>query len=382
MKLTKFVLFIALVSLLGACDSPQENDPANALFQGIAVSETDDPMVPLVAVHEDGDRAALLSNADQDNIRGAVYTSGDQSLVVYVDSTGRPKRAFSEGHVFIYGNYEADSVDVAVVNPDGEMEITRSIGIETPLPTLEQYNAASEDLGAEGFSHPSAQFAATTLTFAGCAAGAASGTEAALASAVCDAPLVDVVSSYSESDHDAVEASSAAIGMGASDCSGSEPAECASLLAEQTAATYNSTESELSEREDAVYAAARVLEVGGVWQRRGYDDAYFVIKEDFAADVYIPQSEDCYRFNRGEFMSASASEDRFTYENADGEIEHKRYVLDEEEGNVVLRVVNLDRADYLTFDQSDRAMSSFSPQCDMSSSARHQTRGLPDTVLH
>ena len=56
------------------------------------MAETGDPDIPIIAVHEDGSRVAVLAGDNPDSIGGAVYISeDDKALTVWVGNDGLPE---------------------------------------------------------------------------------------------------------------------------------------------------------------------------------------------------------------------------------------------------------------------------------------------------
>jgi len=99
----------------------------------IVVVETGDPQVPIVAIHESGSGIAVLFDETQNKLQGAVYFSekGDE-FTVLVGEDGLPTQAFANGYVLLYENYTDHSVDIAIISPEGEIEVFRNISWSAP----------------------------------------------------------------------------------------------------------------------------------------------------------------------------------------------------------------------------------------------------------
>ena len=111
--------------------SDQFGKPIEPTFEGLAVARTDNPRVPIVAVHEEGTQIAILADESGTQIEGAVFTQEDgKSLHVLMGDDGLPERAHAEGDTFLFDNYQNNAVDVAVVAPDGTTEIYRNIAVD------------------------------------------------------------------------------------------------------------------------------------------------------------------------------------------------------------------------------------------------------------
>ena len=125
-------LVIVLALLLSGCDSMDEDDPRDYLLDGVAYSETDDPQIPLVAVHESGEWYGVIGSRSSGDVTGAVYGDGNGNRsTVYLNEAGYPHRAYSQGYVFLFRNYRQDKVDVAVISPEGDVEIERGVDVDT-----------------------------------------------------------------------------------------------------------------------------------------------------------------------------------------------------------------------------------------------------------
>ncbi len=107
---------------LAGCDLfPGDEDE-----QELTLAETDDPLAPFAAAHSDGSNLVALSSGGLAGVNGVVYTTSDgQKVGLELDSQGLPQTLHIGGAVVLFENFRADEVDLAVILPDGEIEIVR-----------------------------------------------------------------------------------------------------------------------------------------------------------------------------------------------------------------------------------------------------------------
>ena len=99
----------------------------------IVVVETGNPQVPIIAIHESGSQVAVLVDETQNKLQGVVFVSENgEKFIVWVGEDGLPIQALVNGYVIIYENYTSDSVDIAIISPEGEVEVFRNVS-RSPL---------------------------------------------------------------------------------------------------------------------------------------------------------------------------------------------------------------------------------------------------------
>lgn len=97
MKILYFIIIFLIAAFipLGGCNSIDENDPREDLFNGVAFSETGNSDVPAIAVHENGEWYGVLNDRSGDGIAGAVYGDGNGNrFAVYLGEDGNPEKAY------------------------------------------------------------------------------------------------------------------------------------------------------------------------------------------------------------------------------------------------------------------------------------------------
>lgn len=98
--------------------SPGEADTPD-LYAGFTQSKE----VPFLILHRSGEHIGVTEDPDSSQVTGVVWTSaGDESIVVYSDSNGRPTRSVIGDEVVTYSNYTETSVDIEILHADGSLE--------------------------------------------------------------------------------------------------------------------------------------------------------------------------------------------------------------------------------------------------------------------
>lgn len=132
---------------------PSTETPTPEVVHEIQAGFTGDPEVPFVVVHRSGENLALLQDPAVSKPRGAIWTSADgQSLTIYSDEQGRPDVVMVGEDVIFYSNYTADTVDMTVINQQGEqVTVTAPLDVQT----LQKITAArTTDYDLISFSRP------------------------------------------------------------------------------------------------------------------------------------------------------------------------------------------------------------------------------------
>ena len=166
-------LVVMVCALLSACGEDAE-EQTGGLSNRIFASHTDDPKIPVIAVHENGDMLAVISG-DGQTVTGAAYMTKDgDSLVVWAGADGLPRRAQGDGVIVLFGNYTDSTVDVAIMGPAGSTEILRGVAVDIPAnnpqaPRLMALSPAAADVTLAG----SLRGASIMISIVGCAASAA-----------------------------------------------------------------------------------------------------------------------------------------------------------------------------------------------------------------
>jgi hypothetical protein len=120
-KICKRLLFF----LIKSSESKYNEGFVNGLMVGIIDNDTFDVMV----AHEDGEKVFISRSGD-----GIVYmNAAGKTAYIDVGSNGLPERVVDNGYIFEFANYTADSVDIAVIFPNGSIEVVRDVEICSDL---------------------------------------------------------------------------------------------------------------------------------------------------------------------------------------------------------------------------------------------------------
>lgn len=183
---------------------PTSQSSPQTLALGAAL--TGDPNAGAIAVHSRGEKLYAITQGTGQRIEaitGAIWTNAKGSkLTVFLDDQHRPERAFLNDHILLFANYTKDSADIAVISPDGDIRVRRTV----PLQTRERIRRLDAKI-VDGLSLSDAlEAAALAITTVGCA-GAIIGTTGA--AAPCAALVVAAVAASLEDDPLLEEASQA-----------------------------------------------------------------------------------------------------------------------------------------------------------------------------
>lgn len=242
------------------------------LARGMAFTTTDNSDFPLLAVHEDGSRLFISTDATGRVDHTLLTGPEGEIFAVWLGEDGLPTRAVSGEHIFVFDNYDLDAatVDVGVVEPDGTIKIHREIEVEAEL----IQSATGGDTQA---SVRLALQASTLSSIAGTfdiAGGAVSGagcvialaTTGALGALACGAVIADAVifAAKANTDNPDIERvlSSAELIIGGASCLSGANLECLGAVLDVGSVLFESADRLLREHEPEI-AEAKTLLAGG-----------------------------------------------------------------------------------------------------------------------
>ena len=300
-----FVFFLLVLCCFQyACGEDEEDDETGMAFNGIAVARTDDPIMPIVVIHEDGNSLTVLASENRSQITEGIYTTrvGSQitggiytteagkSVIVWGGDDGLPTRAFADGYTILLSNYTSDTVDLAIIDPKGEVEIQREVLFDHPEPIAAAPSILySEDVFSINES----------IEFAGIIVGAFFCVKAAIlflpAGVVCGDILLTIVAAMEPEDESALKASSTAFGVFAS-AAGCIPKKGSSCVGWALNIGKGVVTASGQRREDEIKAAERTLKETSQPSDDGKlsfptDTANTITGEDGAKMVLIPAGE-------------------------------------------------------------------------------------------
>lgn len=134
-RLMRVLLVACLASFLAGCDLLPTQPGEGALFEGMTAVETDDPEVPFLAVHEDGEMLAVLADASSGEVVGGMFAADELPAPVQVlfRSDGSPERLVMGDEVVLFNNVRVDAVDLVYVSPDGDLQVVRDVAFDENL---------------------------------------------------------------------------------------------------------------------------------------------------------------------------------------------------------------------------------------------------------
>jgi hypothetical protein len=242
---------------------------------GIAASFTDDSNYGAIAVHQNGERLVAMTDTDASGIlrkvTGAVWLSPhDDAFVVYNGVDGLPERAVFGDYIILFLNYSANSVDVALISPDGLIEVTNDVQVDPEHLSQLQARRSSVGVLASPSNIPYQGDGLTlvsTLRLAALAVSVASCVTAVILSAgialPCAAAVVSAAILLLPEDNVALSATSKSLGT--IGCGVLDTGSCISLALDVTADVASLSDQTLESRETAINRTEFSLEIVGVW---------------------------------------------------------------------------------------------------------------------
>jgi hypothetical protein len=134
MRALPFLLALTLV--LPGCDAIQDlveppDDGSEAAFEGLAIAPTDDPAMPYVAVHEDGEMMAIEADPATGALTRATMTDEEgYAFTVSFGPDGTPTRLTTGDMVFVIGNIRPGLADLVAIYPDGGSAVFRDVAFD------------------------------------------------------------------------------------------------------------------------------------------------------------------------------------------------------------------------------------------------------------
>lgn len=276
------ILLIASIPLVFGCGDDDEN-PKDFAYNGISAAFTDNPEIPIVAIHEDGDVIGVLSNSSQTEVTGAVLMpASGPDLTVWLGDDGLPKTVSVNGFTILFEKWNGSEVDVAVISPNGEIEIIRGIehGMGDQLSELSGLSKSTLQKSVDLTLLQSLRIAGLIIQIGVCLAGliTTAGTLLPAIAIPCGLAILSVVALIL--DNTSLMNSSEAFGVLASiiGCSAQDAVACVSLMVSIASAAVAKAESDVESVNDEVDVAGGAL-------AHGTGDVQITLTWDNTADV-------------------------------------------------------------------------------------------------
>lgn len=307
------LIFLSGITLSGCKKDEDEDDnttPANqeAYFMDVSADTDWDYWT----VGKGGDQMFIMQ---ANELPTQVYLKVDNDYpgyTVFLNDGGRPEKAMIQGHIFLFGNFNENMMDISVVLPNGEVEIFREIVTEV------NWN----EFGYKDFENVEAwsdviRWSGHVVSAVSCGVGYAAavptgGVSLALAYVGCGAAVVGIASEFLPEDYELVGLSASTIGNVATavGCAQSLGVGCAlDLSATALSETANAVQY-FEEQEDNVRLAESLLFTGS-------GDVQVTLTWDNTSDLDLwvtdPDGEKIYYAN-----STSASGGELDYDDVDG----------------------------------------------------------------
>jgi hypothetical protein len=241
-------------------------------IRGLAVAAVEHETIRAIAVHDSGEKLMVFDDIGSEpgeSRRGAMFeTQEGLQIFIYAPADGLPDRIQIGNHIFLFSNYTETTVDIAEVDPDGDVTIRRAVEIDpSALAELRALNSGLEFApmssgGAESMQFVNWDAVKRDLPWAGVAVGTAfCGVATALVKPVglaCAGALIAVVRELRDADDVALEAS--AVAVGAISCGTGSYAECLPLLIDGGVMGITAVQAILADRDEEVANVRELLE--------------------------------------------------------------------------------------------------------------------------
>lgn len=106
------------------------------LSRDVAIVETGDPTIPIIAAHSNGTSISVLTDETSGEMRGGIFTaSNGDTYTLWLDDQGRPAVGLANDAILLFANHTNHTVDIALIDPDGNFQVLRNIEIDTRAPS-------------------------------------------------------------------------------------------------------------------------------------------------------------------------------------------------------------------------------------------------------
>ena len=243
---------------------------------GFIPISTGNPDFAVAALAENGEKLAVMTETDNagniTEINGVVWISlNDEVVVMHLSDNGLPDRIIVQEHIVIFSNYTDSTVDIAIVSPNGSIEVSREVPIDLEeiltYSRLPDSGKVAKIILSKWSKETALEAAGVTLGVLACAGAAATGAGLLLLGAVCGNAIYKAYSSLQPKK--TVQLESASLGVGIITC-GTELAtvnpvsvlECGALITHIAELVVSSTAASEERVSDSVQLADAALEYG------------------------------------------------------------------------------------------------------------------------
>lgn len=282
-QFTLTFLILALFATAG-CDAlndvlNQDEEEEPELYHGLAVAETGDAEIPLIAAHDGGDWMAPMTDPLTGQVKGATYVTPQGSkIVAHLDESGFPNTLYMDGFIIVIRPADGGRIDLAVIEPDGNIITAHDLDVGSRARNLIQALPAAKSAAA-GDVAAALRAAGYGLSIGVCAVDAAlvagglvfggpiGASLAISASAGCASALLSTVQLMTASDDEGLRNSSAAFSMigytlDTIGCASGNPVSCLSKALQIAEFLASAAEDQARRREEQMALAAGVLQGG------------------------------------------------------------------------------------------------------------------------
>lgn len=268
-------IFVLALALLVGCSTEPETNPEDYAFHNMSFNEEiESEDFSIIGVHENGSYVAIDGNNSKPERIVYKNSSNSDGLYIWVNSDGYPYQAFVNGNFVLFDNFDPinETLDIAIIRSNGEIEILRNIEIGFP-----EIDRSMADV---------LRWSGHALSLAGCGisiAGTISsgGLLAPVAILGCGAAITGVLVEIIPEDNPEIEASNAALSAYASAVGcigGGNVIQCISWIVNSAGAVATVAENAEIENQDEIQSAQGIL-IGG------YGDIQITLTWDNTSDL-------------------------------------------------------------------------------------------------
>lgn len=366
-----FLAFLALITFASCMKKSPPTASENNGVNGFQLVELEnDSDFSYIAAHEEGEAFVISTTQSDTAVEKVVYLNekDDVNIVIWFNEMNLPLKAYSKEHVILFENYTEETVDIAVIGPNGDTDIQKGIPLSEVADgyiddidntnTVRQASFRSKKANIKASTLIKRAGLAVSVAACGIAIVKTAGVAAAAIGKPCLGAAVSLASNLAPEDDVALQGTAGGISgfMGASACI--DGASCIGYLLTTSGALAGLAESHIENEQSKVASLTGFLRFGGVWDRNDTPFLWLIVNEDILDEPIYYESSDCYRFNKYQFVNVEG--DIFSYSTDQGNILELKYERVSEE---LLEITRLSDGRVFSFSPSSKDANSFTPEC-------------------
>lgn len=259
------IIFTIFYSCKHTNEAEDKADPQKLLVNGLSIKSTSNSKLPYLVVHKDGGCIGIEKN-NAGQVTGAVFFGVDhKGFYVKTNAQGLPNMAVFGDLVLVYENYTSNTVDIAVIQANKQIQLFKSVRYSAPSSSITQLSKLSgissvaSDLRTAGIV-----LSVASCTFSVVAAVITVGTFGPLAAFACGAAILNASIYIAQSNNEALIMSGDAFSYAADaiGCGSGEVGSCVGLGLDIATSIADASESSINSRQTEVNLASSSLKTG------------------------------------------------------------------------------------------------------------------------